>query len=105
MIFLFPSRLKELRQSMNLHQEALASLLSVDRSTISSYESDMRQPPLGTLMRIADVFGVSTDYLLGRTKQLSFDEFDLDGEDIAALRRMAFALSEKHKRIHQMQEH
>ena len=92
MIFLFPSRLKELRQSMNLHQEALASLLSVDRSTIS-------------LMRIADVFGVSTDYLLGRTKQLSFDEFDLDGEDIAALRRMAFALSEKNKRIHQMQEH
>ena len=56
-------------------------------------------------MRIADVFGVSTDYLLGRTKQLSFDEFDLDGEDIAALRRMAFALSEKNKRIHQMQEH
>ncbi|MCI8395648.1 MAG: helix-turn-helix transcriptional regulator [Acutalibacter sp.] len=44
MIFLFLSRPKDLRQSMNLHQEALARLLNVDRSTISSYERDMRHP-------------------------------------------------------------
>ena len=50
---------------MHLSQEQLARLLGVDRSTISSYESNVRQPPLDTLSRIADVFGVSTDYLLG----------------------------------------
>ncbi|RKJ41156.1 XRE family transcriptional regulator [Acutalibacter sp. 1XD8-33] len=78
MVFLFSSRLKPLRQSMNLAQEQLACLLGVDRSTISSYESNMRQPSLDTLWRIADVFGVSTDYLLGRTNHHLPDHiFDL----------------------------
>ena len=47
-------------------------------------------------MRSADVFGVSTDYLLGRTKQLPFDEFDLDGEDIAVLSRLCRVLAGIH---------
>ena len=64
MIFDFPERFRYLRQSKNLAQSQLASLIGVDRSTISSYESNIRQPSLDTLSRIADVFGVSTDYLL-----------------------------------------
>lgn len=85
MAYCLPERLKRLRQSMHLSQKQLARLLRVDRSTISSYESGVRQPPLDTLSRIADVFGVSTDYLLGRTSDLSFDIFDLTGEDTALL--------------------
>lgn len=104
MIFLFPTRLKTLRQSMNLPQEQLAHLLGVDRSTISSYESSMRQPSLGTLSRIADVFGVSTDYLLGRTNDRSFDVFALDGEDTAALCKVAAIFAEKNRLIRQLQD-
>ena len=89
---------------MNLPQEQLARLLGVDRSTISSYESNMRQPSLDTLSRIADVFGVSTDYLLGRTNNLSFDIFALEGEDAALLYKMAAAFAEKNRLIHQLQE-
>lgn len=89
---------------MNLPQEQLARLLGVDRSTISSYESSMRQPSLDTLSRIADVFGVSTDYLLGRKNDLSFDIFDLTGEDTAALYKMASTLAEKNRRIRKLQE-
>ena len=104
MIFLFPTRLKALRQSMNLPQEQLAHLLGVDRSTISSYESSMRQPSLGTLSRIADVFGVSTDYLLGRTNDLSFDVFALEGEETAVLYKAAAIFAEKNRLIHQLQD-
>lgn len=104
MIYCLPERLKRLRQSMHLSQKQLARLLRVDRSTISSYESSVRQPPLDTLSRIADVFDVSTDYLLGRTSNLSFDTFDLTGEDTALLYNMAARLTEKNRRIHQLQE-
>ena len=105
MIYCLSERLKRLRQSMHLSQEQLARLLGVDRSTISSYESNVRQPPLDTLSRIADVFGVSTDYLLGRTSTLTFDTFDLTGEDTALLYNMASELSEKNRRIRQLQAH
>ena len=105
MAYCLPERLKRLRQSMHLSQEQLARLLGVDRSTISSYESNVRQPPLDTLSRIADVFGVSTDYLLGRTSALTFDTFDLTGEDTALLYNMASELSEKNRRIRQLQAH
>lgn len=105
MIYCLSERLKRLRQSMHLSQEQLARLLGADRSTISSYESNVRQPPLDTLSRIADVFGVSTDYLLGRTSALTFDTFDLTGEDTALLYNMASELSEKNRRIRQLQAH
>lgn len=104
MMYCLSERLKRLRQSMHLSQEQLARLLRVDRSTISSYESSVRQPPLDTLSRIADVFGVSTDYLLGRTSALTFDIFDLTGEDTALLYNIASELSEKNRRIRQLQE-
>ena len=104
MTYCLPERLKRLRQSMHLSQKQLARLLRVDRSTISSYESGVRQPPLDTLSRIADVFGVSTDYLLGRTSDLSFDIFDLTGEDTALLYSMASKLAEKNRKIRQLQE-
>ncbi|MDE6879770.1 MAG: helix-turn-helix domain-containing protein [Oscillospiraceae bacterium] len=103
-MYCLPERLKRLRQSMHLSQEQLARLLGVDRSTISSYESDVRQPPLDTLSRIADVFGVSTDYLLGRTNELSFDVFDLTREDTALLYKLASELTEKNRKIRQLQE-
>ena len=104
MAYCLPERLKRLRQSMHLSQKQLARLLRVDRSTISSYESSVRQPPLDTLSRIADVFDVSTDYLLGRTSNLSFDIFDLTGEDTALLYSMASKLAEKNRKIRQMQK-
>ncbi len=89
---------------MNLPQEQLARLIGVERSTISSYESNMRQPSLETLSRIADVFGVSTDYLLGRTDRLSFNSFDLEGEDAAILCKLVSMIAEKNRKIRQSRE-
>jgi transcriptional regulator with XRE-family HTH domain len=63
----FGERLRQLRQEHNLTQEALAEKLQTVRSTINKYEKDTRKPEYETLIKIADLFNTSTDYLLGRT--------------------------------------
>lgn len=60
-------RLRKLRTSFKLNQEELGKKIGVGKTTISQYESETRSPDTGTLQKIAEVFNVSTDYLLGRT--------------------------------------
>ena len=104
MLFSFSMRLRELRQAKNLSQDQLAGLLSIDRSTISAHEQSIRQPPLETLSRIADIFGTSTDYLLGRTNTLSLDLYGLEGEAALELQKLASLLAEKNRLIKQLQD-
>ena len=59
-------RLKNLRKSNNLTMKELGKCLNVAESTISLYESGQRQPDYETLKKIANLFNVSIDYLLGR---------------------------------------
>ena len=59
--------LAELRQEQNIGQKELAAYLNVSIGTISNYENNVHSPDLATLGRLADFFGVTTDYLLGRT--------------------------------------
>lgn len=60
-------RLKELRMARNMTQQRLAMELSMSQNTVSRYETGEREPGLAELIRIADYFNVSVDYLLGRT--------------------------------------
>ena len=64
---MFGARLKELRESQGLTQNDLAIHLHTARSTITLYENGTNEPDFRTLIKIADVFNVSLDYLLGRT--------------------------------------
>jgi transcriptional regulator with XRE-family HTH domain len=64
----FGKRLRQLRKEKGLTQAELAKLLSIGESTVSFYESGKRQPDYETLIRLAEVFNVSVDYLLGRTE-------------------------------------
>lgn len=50
-----------------LSQVELAKLLNLSQSTIAYYELNRKEPSQNTLQRLADFFGVSVDYLLGRT--------------------------------------
>ncbi|MCI9010476.1 MAG: helix-turn-helix transcriptional regulator [Clostridia bacterium] len=61
----FHERLKELRKERQIKQSELAALLSVDQRTISNWENGLREPDYNMLIKIASVFEVSTDYLLG----------------------------------------
>lgn len=62
-------RLKELRESRGISQLKLAVDLSMNQNSISRYENGTREADYATLIRIADYFDVSIDYLLGRTDQ------------------------------------
>ncbi len=61
-------RLKELRRERNISQLKLAMDLNMNQNTISRYENMERQADYETLIRFADYFSVSLDYLLGRTE-------------------------------------
>lgn len=58
-------RLKELRHNANINQNELAKKLGVSRSTIAMWETEKSQPDNEAIIRLADFFDVSTDYLLG----------------------------------------
>ena len=60
-------RIKELRKSRHIPQLKRALDLNMPQNTISRYESGEREPGIVELIRIADYFHVSIDYLVGRT--------------------------------------
>lgn len=60
----FNQKLKRLRQEKNWSQEKLAEKIGVKRLAIGNYESGQTKPSAETLQKIAEIFGVSIDYLL-----------------------------------------
>ena len=60
-------RLKELRKSKNISQLKLALDLNMNQNSISRYETGEREADYETLIKFADYFDVTLDYLLGRT--------------------------------------
>ena len=65
-------KLKELRKEKGISQLKLAMDLSMNQNTISRYETEERQADYETLIKIADYFNVSIDYLVGRTENRTF---------------------------------
>lgn len=63
-------RIKELRTSRNLTQVELAKALNVSKQSVSNWENDNIQPSIDMLIRIAEYFSVSTDFLLGLEHEL-----------------------------------
>ena len=61
-------RLKELRKKKGISQLRLATDLNTTQNTISRYETGEREPGIDELIKMADYFNVSVDYLIGRTE-------------------------------------
>lgn len=61
-------RLKELRKKKGISQLRLATDLNTTQNTISRYETGEREPGISELIKIADYFNVSVDYLVSRTE-------------------------------------
>ena len=68
-------------------QKDVAALLGIDRTTYVKYESGASEPNYETLLKLAEIFGVSTDYILGRDekKPALISESELDAELIERL--------------------
>jgi len=63
----FPSRLRELREEKELLSKDFAKIMNVEPATITNWEKGNRFPKDDVLIKIADYFDCSIDYLLGRT--------------------------------------
>lgn len=79
----FSQRLKQLRKDKHLTQAQVARRIGVTASMVSSYETDIRLPSYEVLVRIADTFGVTIDYLLCRQDKRFLDISDLNEEEAA----------------------
>ncbi|MFZ5612793.1 MAG: helix-turn-helix domain-containing protein [Bacillota bacterium] len=66
---IFRQRMKELRESRGLTQQALGDALNIGKSAIALYETEKRQPDPDTLKKLAVFFHCSVDYLLGLTNE------------------------------------
>ena len=64
----FGQRLKELREQNNMTRDELGKRLGMSYSTIAKYETNNRFPDQDTLVKLAGVFDVSVDHLLGNDK-------------------------------------
>ncbi len=62
------TRIRELRRERQMTQVQFAKICSISQATLSGYETGTFEPDLKTLAFMADYFGVTTDYLLGRTE-------------------------------------
>lgn len=62
----FPGRLRRLRERRRMNRKAVGECCGLSKNIIGMYEQGEKEPSLKTLIKIADFFEVSTDYLLGR---------------------------------------
>ena len=80
--------IKNLRKSHNLSQVELAKKLSVTKQAVSNWENNNIQPSIDMLVKIADYFLVSTDYLLDRNDKKQIDAEGLTLNQIAHIEQI-----------------
>ncbi len=85
---IFKQRLKECRERKGISQRELAQYLGIPPGSISYYEGGQNIPPLDKVYILADFFGVSIDYLVGR------DEYATSLSNLADLSRLLERLTE-----------
>ena len=91
----FSQRLKQLRNDKHWTQAQVAKRIGVTASMVSSYETDIRLPSYEVMIRIADIFGVTVDYLLGREDTRYLDISQLDNEEAALVCSLVELLKNK----------
>ena len=69
-------RLKELRESRRIYQREMAENLGLSFRGYQNYETGQTEPKLCTLVALADFYGVSIDYQVGRTNRPDFKPED-----------------------------
>lgn len=60
-------RIRDLREDHDLKQQDMAAILNITQSTYSRYESGLYDPPTDILIKLADFYHTSIDYILERT--------------------------------------
>lgn len=77
--------LKTLRNQRGISQKTLAEIIMVSQQSINKYENHNVEPDIETLIKIADYFQVSLDYLVGRnfhSENLTKNDIDMSREEL-----------------------
>ena len=95
------NRIKDLREDADLRQIDLANAVGIDQRTISNYETGKTYPDSFALIKLADYFKVSIDYLVGRTDYNAFS----DQEKNDLIKQIREDVERLHDSIHRFIEH
>ena len=85
---MFGEKVKELRTGMGWTQQELGNRLQVSKQSVSNWENGNIMPSIELLVRISDLFQVTTDYILDRSSNMSLDITDLDSSQKEIIARM-----------------
>ncbi|MBP3854925.1 MAG: helix-turn-helix transcriptional regulator [Ruminiclostridium sp.] len=94
MVYELYEKIKTLRNQIGISQSDLARRLGVTKSAVNSWESRTNSPSLTYIIKLSQIFSVSTDYLLGVNERLTVDITDLDDNQKQAV-QMIIRLFEK----------
>jgi len=79
-------KLRSLREERKVNQQKIAMDLEISQASISKYEVGIAEPDIGTIIKLAEYFNVSTDYLLGVSeKKILLIKDDLTNAEIEFL--------------------
>jgi len=88
-------KLKSLRNEKKLTQKQVADQIGLAISAVSSYESGTRYPSYDVLVKLASIFHVSTDYLIGMTDTRNVDVTGLNDSEIELISQLVDMLRNK----------
>ncbi len=97
MAYALNENIKRLRLAQGMNQVAFAKLMGVSKQCVSNWENDNVLPSIEMLVKMADVFCVTTDYLLGRNESRMLDVSRLSETQIGHISLLISDLSEKGK--------
>lgn len=96
-MFDFGLRIKELRIKNKMSQEALGRRIGRSKSVISSYENNLKIPPLDILVEIAVIFNVSLDWLVGIDKEEMISVENISVKQKEIINTLIFEFTDKTK--------
>lgn len=88
-------KVKDLRQARGWTQAELARRMGITRNGINSWEQGLSMPSPSSLVELAKIFSVSTDYLLGVERLATINVTGLDESEVALLAELADRLRRK----------
>lgn len=91
-------RIKNLRVSANMTQADLAKKLNITRSSVNAWEMGISTPSSTYLIKLAQLFHVSTDYLLGLSDNVSLDVSLLNEQEIQLVHNLVQYFRDSKKR-------
>lgn len=92
-------KLKSLRIEKKLTQKQVADRIGLAISAVSSYESGTRYPSYDVLVKLARIFHISTDYLLGMTDKRNIDVTGLSDNEIELVSQLVDTLRNKNNDV------